>query len=542
MHSTDVFETTLGRTIYKLRYSLNGKEDWADTCKRVVDSVMADQRVSNDQRNRMLELMICRQFIPGGRYLSNAGRNIPAVTNCILQRAEDSREGWGRVLSQTAICTMLGAGVGTDYSDLRPEGAAVSGAGGTSSGPIGLMEAVNDSVSHLRQGGQRRGALWAGLRWDHPDVFKFLTLKDWSEDLRALKRKDLTVDLPMAGTNISVIYDKAFFDAYDAGDEHARRVWLTNCRQAFKTAEPGWSINYNNPRESLRNPCCEVVSEDNNDRCNLGTLWMNRFSDEEISNGVFAEAVELGTLFLMLGGEYSTYATPEIKETGRKNNRIGLGLGGFAEWLHTHGSGYEMTPALESLLTIYRDVSDASAVWHARLLDQNEPKGKRAMAPNGTIGLVAESTSSIEPLFCAAYKRMYLKGDGWRSQYVVDGAAKRMLAQGVSAELIDQNDAYALSFENRVKFQYDVQKYVDMSISSTCNMTAWGSEKNNESTLDKYAAILRHYGPGLRGFTCYPDGARDGQPITKVSLKEALANEGVEFEEHMSCEGGVCGS
>lgn len=103
-------------------------------------------------------------------------------------------------------------------------------------------------------------------------------------------------------------------------------------------------------------------------------------------------------------------------------------------------------------------------------------------------------------------------------------------------------DAYDLSFRQRVKFQADVQNYVDMAISSTCNMPSWGSELNNEKTVDKNADILLKYAKRLRGFTVYPDGCRGGQPLTPVDLKTALADEGKVFEENeKECINGVCG-
>jgi ribonucleoside-diphosphate reductase alpha chain len=123
---------------------------------------------------------------------------------------------------------------------------------------------------------------------------------------------------------------------------------------------------------------------------------------------------------------------------------------------------------------------------------------------------------------------------------VVDGAVKRLLGLGIKIE--DIQDSYDISFKDRVKFQADVQQYVDMAISSTCNLPMWGSEKNSEDTLEENAAILLKYARRLRGFTAYPDGCRDGQPLVRVDLQEALSNEGVLFEDkQVECTNGVCG-
>ena len=123
-----------------------------------------------------------------------------------------------------------------------------------------------------------------------------------------------------------------------------------------------------------------------------------------------------------------------------------------------------------------------------------------------------------------------MKDGKWLSQLVVDGAVKRLIAQGVKIEEIQ--DSYDLSFRDRVKFQADIQNYVDMAISSTCNLPSWGSAENNEDTLQKNIKLLLKYAKRLRGFTCYPDGCRGGQPLTRVSLDE---------ENERECLNGVCG-
>jgi ribonucleoside-diphosphate reductase alpha chain len=255
---------------------------------------------------------------------------------------------------------------------------------------------------------------------------------------------------------------------------------------------------------------------------------------------VLAKVVKYATKFLLCGGLYSDVPTEKIREVGLKNNRIGLGLGGIHEWLMARGMDYEVTPELHKWLRTYEQESDSAAYLGAKELGVSIPIGKRAIAPTGTIGIIAESTTGIEPLFCKAYKRRYYKNEDWQYEYVVDGAVKRLLDQGVKLEAI--KDSGDIEFKDRVKFQADVQNYVDMSISSTCNMPAWGTEKNNESTVEGYSKILLKYAKRLRGFTCYPDGCRSGQPLERVELKLAMEQEGKVFEEKESqCIGGVCG-
>ena len=86
-----------------------------------------------------------------------------------------------------------------------------------------------------------------------------------------------------------------------------------------------------------------------------------------------------------------------------------------------------------------------------------------------------------------------------------------------------------------------------MSISSTINLPQWGSELNNENRVEEFAKVLAKYSPRLRGFTCYPDGSRGGQPLTIVDYYEARDKVGEEFKEefHDVCsitgKGGTCG-
>jgi ribonucleoside-diphosphate reductase alpha chain len=154
-------------------------------------------------------------------------------------------------------------------------------------------------------------------------------------------------------------------------------------------------------------------------------------------------------------------------------------------------------------------------------------------------------------LFAVAYKRRYLtQGTRWKYQYVVDSAAQELInIYGAKPEEIESALDLAPDYERRIKFQADVQDYVDMSISSTINLPSWGSKTNNPDTVKDFANTLAKYAHRLRGFTCYPDGARGGQPLTPVSYHEAVDKLGEEFDEHVEthdiCDltlGGTCGA
>jgi len=135
-------------------------------------------------------------------------------------------------------------------------------------------------------------------------------------------------------------------------------------------------------------------------------------------------------------------------------------------------------------------------------------------------------------------------------QYVVDSAAQELIDRyGADPDNVESALDLAADYERRMAFQADVQDYVDMSISSTINLPAYGTKLNNEDTVEEFAKTLAKYAPRLRGFTCYPDGSRGGQPLTSVSYREAVEKLGEEFEEaietHDICDisgsGGTCG-
>lgn len=240
-----------------------------------------------------------------------------------------------------------------------------------------------------------------------------------------------------------------------------------------------------------------------------------------------------------------------MEETYRvreKNRRLGLGLMGIHEWLLQRNQKYEVTNELHKWLQVYKDESERAANEHSDRLFVSRPVAYRAIAPTGSLAILASTTSGIEPLFACAYKRRYLTdGTRWKYEYVVDSTADRLIREtGCDPEQIDT--AYRLShdYERRIKFQADVQDYVDMSISSTINLPSWGSKDNNEHGVERFAHTLAQYAPRLRGFTCYPDGSRGGQPLTEVSYTDAIKHKGVVYEENDICtltgKGGFCGS
>lgn len=551
------FRTDIGKAVFDQKYSHDGTMDWETLAWTLVTEVCGyshtDGRslLSTDDQYELFTCIRDMKFIPGGRYLYYAGRPLKAYNNCYLLRGEeDTREEWGSLLKRASDCLMSGGGIGVDYSVFRGEGAPLARTGGKASGPIPLMYSINEMGRNVMQGGSRRSAIYASLDWNHSDAKSFLKMKNWdtmpvgkqlNEDgtpytLWDAKQDNMDFPAPLDMTNVSLNYNDLWLHKKD---RHLDPTFLRNCEQAMRTGEPGFSFNFGpRQRETLRNACCEVVSEDDSDVCNLGSVNLSRIDTLEEMRRV----VRLASMFLVCGTLRADLPYEKVYEVRRKNRRLGLGLMGIHEWLLKRGHEYAVVSELHDFLGIYRGESKSSADALCDRLGISRPVAYRAIAPTGTIGMIAGTTTGIEPLFAVAYKRRYLKGKKWHYQYTIDGTADLLInTYGLDPNAIDTAYGMADNFEARVKFQADVQDYVDMAISSTINLPSWGSSLNNSDKVQEFASILSNYAPRLRGFTVYPDGSRGGQPLTLVDYNDAVLHKGVVYEENDSCSGGICG-
>ena len=548
------FRSKFSEDIFNTKYSHEGAETFHELACTLVNDVCQDYLLKDD-KDELIDHISNLRFIPGGRYLYYAGREKKFFNNCYLLKAEsDTREDWAKLSWEAESCLMTGGGIGVDYSVYRQEGQTLKGTGGISSGPIPKMQMINEIGRHVMQGGSRRSAVYASLNCRHPDIDKFLIAKNWfdmpvgstGKTIFDIKQEDFNFPAPLDMTNISVNYDTEwllnYWETGEIGD-----VFRTNVRQALRTAEPGFSFNFfEKENETLRNACTEVTSEDDSDVCNLGSLNFARIDDLN----QLREVVTLATKFLLCGTLRAQLPYEKVSQVREKNRRLGLGLMGLHEWLIQRGGRYETTSELHRWLKVYEAESDKTSRDFATILSISKPVAVRAVAPTGTIGILGGTSTGIEPIFAVAYKRRYLKNRRWHYQYVVDSAAQEMIdLYGIKPQNIESALDLASDYERRLNFQANVQEYVDMSISSTINLPAWGTENNNEDKVEDFAQTLAKYAHRLRGFTCFPDGCRGGQPLTAVPYNEAMEKLGEEFEDniqaHDICDisgaGGVCG-
>jgi len=552
------FRTNIGENIFYNKYAISQSDTWEERCRSIVDDVcgtMSGRRrrtLSKEECDYLTKIMIEMKFIPGGRYIYYACRRAHYFNNCFLLKAEhDTREEWASLCQRSTSCLMVGGGIGIDYSIIRPKGRMIHKTGGISSGPISLMNMINEIGRNVMQGGSRRSAIYASLNWKHKDINEFLYVKDWNKyklegteyTYSDLKHFDFNYPAPLDMTNISINYDDLLLKEYEK-TRNIPKIFIDNVKMALMNGEPGFSFNFGDKQnDTLRNACGEITSEDDSDVCNLGAINLSQIENiDELK-----DIVRIASKFLVCGTLRADLPYQKVYDIREKNRRLGLGLMGVHEWLLKRQYSYKMNDELRKWLTIYKEESEKSADEHCDRLYLNKPKGYRAIAPTGTIGILAGTTTGIEPLYAVAYKRRYLvNGTTWKYEYVIDSTADNLIKMyDIDPNSIETAVDLSKDPERRIEFQADIQEYVDHAISSTINLPKFGSEYNNEDKINTFAELLITYAPKLRGFTCYPDGSRGGQPLTTVPYKEAKNKLGTVFTEHDVCnitgKGGTCG-
>jgi ribonucleoside-diphosphate reductase alpha chain len=413
------FRSKWGEDIFICKYMHDGCETMPLLVHTLVHEV-CDGLMPSDEIDQLIELMAALKVIAGGRYLYYAGRTNKFYNNCYLLRAEeDTREDWGALHQRAEVALMTGGGIGVDYSRYRAKHSLCRSTGGVASGPLPAMYSTNEIGRNVMQGGGRRSAIYASLDRTHSDVWEFLNAKNWKDmsvgstgySYWDVKCQDADFPCPLDMTNISVNYKTDWLnipigaDAYGTeydntiiGDD-TDEVYLKNVFQALSTGDPGFSFNFfDKEDETLRNACTEVTSSDDSDVCNLASLNMGRIESlEEMETATY-----LATKFLLCGTLRAKLPYQKVYDVRERNRRLGLGLMGVHEWLLKRGYRYEFNPELQRWMEVYRNVSDTTSARFADQIDVSRPVGNRAIAPTGTIGILAGTTTGIEPLYAVA--------------------------------------------------------------------------------------------------------------------------------------------
>jgi ribonucleoside-diphosphate reductase alpha chain len=387
--------TPTAEKIFKLKYSLNGEEDWKKTCLRVATYVSKVEEDREEWLGKFFQMMYYKAFLPGGRVLANAGTNIKNLNNCFVLPVEDSRESIYQTLKDAAEIFAWGGGVGYNFSNIRETGAPVKTTGGSASGPLSFMSLFDETGEVISQA-SRRGAQIGLLDCDHPDIERFIdfksTLNSRNERLLSEYYRNLEIagldrrrkgyfnvlektlqDDQLTHFNISVSLSDEFMEAVASDDNwnlisrvddsvtktiNARELLMSISEKAWESGDPGVFFsdraNMDNMVKYLgmleaTNPCGEIPLLPY-EPCCLGSINLLSIYDEDTGQLNFPfleELVRAAVRFLDNVQELSETPVEEVNNWASGLRRLGLGVMGWADLLATLDMPYDSDDALD---------------------------------------------------------------------------------------------------------------------------------------------------------------------------------------------------
>jgi ribonucleoside-diphosphate reductase alpha chain len=401
-------------------------------------------------------LMAKRQFMPNSPTLMNAGREMGMLSACFVLPVEDSIEGIFDSIKATAMIQKAGGGTGFSFSRLRPQGDLVRSSGGTTEGPLSFIQVFSKATDAIQQGAFRRGANMGILRVDHPDIIRFITIKD---DLGMLTNYNISVtvtnrfisELRAKPETIHQVQNPRTkqwtkLEKRDKDDKPTGQYWTVGeiwtlvIEHAWRTGEPGVvfidRINEKNPIKNVglieaTNPCGEQPLHPY-DSCNLGSINLGVLIQGEGKGARFdwdeyKTIIHTTTRFLDNVIEVNKYPLPQIDNMSKTTRRIGLGVMGFADALYKLGIPYNSPEGCafgEKIMQVLNDESHLASeilaeergVFPAWEGSDWEKQGRRlrnsyttTVAPTGTISIIANCSGGIEPMFSLAFIRQVMK-------------------------------------------------------------------------------------------------------------------------------------
>lgn len=591
---TVVYQPTgLAETIFNERYTIHQGETWDEASRRLARHVSGAEDGEDRQKveEEFYEEIVTNRFMPGGRIWYGAGRNRSQLLNCFVVPTSDSREGWGKTISDVIVISGMGGGVGINCSPVRPRGSKINGTGGITTGSVSLMEMINNVGDVIVGGGGRRMALMLDLNISHPDMPEFL---DKKLDKGQLNNANVSVVIDKrvnAETLVRKVRNNEDFELQwgtsPTGKVNAREIWEKIVQNAWNSGEPGIlngdlanrenNIWYHKPLVST-NPCGEIWLEEYG-CCDLGALVLPRFVDSfgKFDWAGFTKAIRAAVRFLDNVLTVNEYPLPEIRENCLNVRRIGLGIMGLHSMLIKMGFRYS-SPEAKYFVDLLMDVLKVES--YKASIDLAKEKGafpayderflesgfiRRAMpdhvvadikrfgirncalltiAPTGTTGMVSNVSTGIEPLFAAAYWRRFYRPtpDGSRKldkELVVDPLWSELESAGKDVSVLE--GAYDISPWDHFDMQRICQKHIDNAVSKTINLP-------QDYPVDSLSELWLEFLPELKGTTFYRAGSRGEEPLEAIPLAEARAlmaknvvhDSLVTEQNSMDCPDGVC--
>jgi len=528
------------------------------------------------------DLLTSLDFLPNSPTLMNAGTARSQLSACYVLPVEDTMEDIFEAIKRMALIQRTGGGTGFSFSRLRPRGDRLASSGGEASGPVSFLRIFDSATANIKQGGRRRGANMGILRVDHPDIMEFIRLKS---DSHSAQNFNLSVGVTdefmhalQQGGDIRLVHPGT---REQVGVLPAREVFAAIAHAAWETGDPGLvfldAINRANPTPQLgvieaTNPCGEIPLLPN-EACNLGSINLTRMLSSgdrcaTVNWEKLRGTVHLAVRFLDDVIEAGAFPFEEMTRMVRGNRKIGLGVMGFADMLIELGLSYDSDDAAVFAEELMRFIASEALVASENLADRRgvfsnwkgsrcEAQGLRvrnatrtAIAPTGTLGIIAGASAGIEPLFALAYRRSHVL-DGqtmWEiNPLFLQHVARHDLEAGSLVEVVRERGslrdvpavpgelrrlfvtALEIPPERHLQIQAAFQRHVDNSVSKTINLAP-------DATPETVANIFhRAWKLRLKGITVFRYGCKPTQVF------ELGVGEESQHREHASrCDPGEC--
>lgn len=500
-------------------------------------------------------------FLPNSPTLMNGGLDNGQLSACFVLPVEDSLEQIFTTLGHASLIHQSGGGTGYNFSHLRPRGSMISASRGTSSGPLAFMSIYDEATRHVKQGGKRRGANMGILNVDHADIKAFINAK---RDGSSLSNFNLSVGITdrfMKSVKENTMW--VLRDPHTGKKTEtipAAALWEEIINAAWATGDPGLifldAINRANPfaeKHTIQstNPCGEVPLEDY-ESCNLGSVNLSCMVGDSpkgrsVNWGKLKTTVHQAIRFLDNVITVNTYPLPEVRDATLRNRKIGLGVMGWAEMLLQLEIPYASEEAIalaEELMGFIRRESYAASAslaeergvfpsWdESRFYPRNPMRNAtcNSIAPTGSIGVIADTSYAIEPLYALSFRREGIL-EGKTQEVSVAAVSKKLKELGYwdnrCADLISEtgslSDAYWLperirllfktsleiTWEDHLKHQRAFQRFTDNAVSKTINLP----EETSAEVIGKIYTRAWEY--GLKGITVYRDHSKPEQVLYK---------------------------